>query len=131
MQNEALLLLVGDWIDSADCSLVDRIVFGLLPFLVLNQRSKAVAIPMLRTISGSVLASKHVLLHGMKNFVKRKGKIFICMHVSSSSLEKMDSVFLMLRNNIKIVDWTVTSYSKLKLFSFADSKNKYFDKIKK
>ena len=124
MQNEALLLLVGDWIDSADCSLVDRIVFGLLPFLVLNQRSKAVAIPMLRTISGSVLASKHVLLHGMKNFVKRKGKIFICMHVSSSSLEKMDSVFLMLRNNIKIVDWTVTSYSKLKLFSFADSKNK-------
>lgn len=124
MQNEALLLLVGDWIDSADCSIVDRIVFGLLPFLVLNQRSKAVAIPMLRTISGSVLASKHVLLHGMKNFVKRKGKIFICMHVSSSSLEKMDSVFLMLRNNIKIVDWTVTSYSKLKLFSFADSKNK-------
>ncbi|XP_029184672.2 HEAT repeat-containing protein 1-like isoform X2 [Acropora millepora] len=72
VRNEALILLVGDWINSADCSLVDRIVFGLLPFLILNQRSKAVAIPMLRTISGSVLASKHVLLHGMKNYVKRK-----------------------------------------------------------
>ena len=79
MRNEALLLLVGDWINSADCSLVDRIVFGLLPFLILNQRSKAVAIPMLKTISGSALASKHVLLHGMKNYVKRKGKI-ICIH---------------------------------------------------
>ena len=79
MRNETLILLVGDWINSADCSLVDRIVFGLLPFLILNQRSKAVTIPMLRTISGSVLASKHVLLHGMKNYVKRKGKIII-MH---------------------------------------------------
>ncbi|XP_068676688.1 HEAT repeat-containing protein 1-like isoform X1 [Montipora foliosa] len=72
VQNDALLLLVGDWISSADSPLVDRIVFGLLPFLLLNQHSKAIAIPLSKNISESVLASQHALLSGMKNFVKRK-----------------------------------------------------------
>ena len=85
MQNDALLLLVGDWISSADSPLVDRIVFGLLPFFLLNQHSKAIAIPLSKNISESVLASQHALLSGMKNFVKRKGKITLILSIVPSS----------------------------------------------
>lgn len=75
MRDEALLLLVGNSVHSADPLLVDRIVFGLLPHCVLHHKSHTVAVPLSVTISKSVLAAQHPLLTGMKNFVKKKGTL--------------------------------------------------------
>ena len=73
MREESLLLLVGDWVNSADTSLVDKIVSGLLPYFFLNRQSHSTAIQLSVTVSKSVLAAQHPLLSGMKDFVRKKG----------------------------------------------------------
>jgi len=85
VQEEALLLLVGDWVNSADPSLVDTIVFGLLSHCVLHHQSHTVAVPLSITISKSVLAAKHPLLSGMKNFVKKQGTFNLSLSFSRMS----------------------------------------------
>ena len=73
MRGEALSLLVGEWANSADQSLVDKIVFDLLPLCVLHFHSTTVAVPLSLTISRSVLAAKHLLLSGLKDFTNKQG----------------------------------------------------------
>lgn len=73
VHKEASLLLVGDWVTCAVPSLVDEIVFGLLPRLLLQRKSQKTAIQLSLTVSKSVLAAQHSLLSGMKEFVKNKG----------------------------------------------------------
>ena len=72
---EALLLLVGDWIKSADSTLADSILFGLLPYFFLYRHSHMTAVHLSVTVSKSVLAAQHPLLSGMKDFVKKKGSL--------------------------------------------------------
>jgi len=72
VHKEASLLLVGDWVTCAVPSLVDEIVFGLLPRLLLQRKSQKTAIQLSLTVSKSVLAAQHRLLSGMKEFVKNK-----------------------------------------------------------
>lgn len=74
MKEEALLLLVGDWI-SANSTLVDSILFGLLPYFFLYRHSHVTAVHLSVTVSKSVLAAQHPLLSGMKDFVKKKGSL--------------------------------------------------------
>lgn len=73
VHKEASFLLVGDWVTCAVPSLVDEIVFGLLPRLLLQRKSQKTAIQLSLTVSKSVLAAQHRLLSGMKEFVKNKG----------------------------------------------------------
>ena len=73
VHKEASLLLVGDWLTSAAPSLVDDIVFGLLPHLLLHRQSQRMGIQLSFTVSKSVLPARHALLSGMKEFVKKKG----------------------------------------------------------
>lgn len=54
-------------------SLVDEIVFGLLPRFFCQPMSQKMAIQLSLTVSKSVLAAQHPLLTGMKEFVKSKG----------------------------------------------------------
>ena len=75
VKEEALLLLVGDWIKSADSTLVDNILFGLLPYFFLYRHSHMTAVRLSVTVSKSVLAAQHPLLSGMKDFVKKKGSM--------------------------------------------------------
>ena len=75
MKEEALLLLVGDWIKSADLTLADSILFGLLPYFFLYRHSHMTAVRLSVTVSKSVLAAQHPLLSGMKDFVKKKGSL--------------------------------------------------------
>ncbi|KAJ7330602.1 HEAT repeat-containing protein 1 [Desmophyllum pertusum] len=72
VRKEASLLLVGDWVNGAASSLVNKIVFGLLPRLLLYPKSQKTAIQLSSTVSKSALATKHTLLSGMKEFVKKK-----------------------------------------------------------
>ena len=76
VKEEALLLLVGDWIKSADSTLADSILFGLLPYFFLYRHSHMTAVHLSVTVSKSVLAAQHPLLSGMKDFVKKKGSMF-------------------------------------------------------
>ena len=73
VKEEALLFLVGDWIKSADSTLADNILFGLLPYFFLYRHSHMTAVHLSVTVSKSVLAAQHPLLSGMKDFVKKKG----------------------------------------------------------
>lgn len=73
VHKEASLLLVGDWVACTVPSLVDEIVFGLLPHLLLQRKSQKMAIQLSLTVSKSVLGAQHTLLSGMKEFVKKKG----------------------------------------------------------
>lgn len=75
VKDQALLLLVGDWIKSADSTLVDNILFGLLPYFFLYRHSHMMAVRLSVTVSKSVLAAQHPLLSGMKDFVKKKGSL--------------------------------------------------------
>ena len=75
VKEEALLLLVGDWIKSADSTLADSILFGLLPYFFLYRHSHMTAVHLSVTVSKSVLAAQHPLLSGMKDFVKKKGRL--------------------------------------------------------
>ena len=75
VHKEASLLLVGDWVTCAVPSLVDEIVFGLLPRFILQRKSQKTAIRLSLTVSKSVLAAHHPLLSAMKEFVKNKGTV--------------------------------------------------------
>ena len=66
-------MLVGDWVTCVVPSLVDEIVFGLLPRFFGQSKSQKMAIQLSFTVSKSVLAAQHPLLTGMKEFVKSKG----------------------------------------------------------
>ena len=74
MREEATVLLVGVWVSSAMPSLVDEIVYGLLPHLLLHRQSHKMAVQLSLIVGKSVLASQHPLLTGMKEFVKQKGR---------------------------------------------------------
>lgn len=74
----ASLLLVGDWVTCAVPSLVDEIMFGLLPRLLLQRKSHKSAIQLSLTVSKSVFAAQHPLLSGMKEFVQNKGTCMLC-----------------------------------------------------
>ena len=78
VKEEALLLLVGDWIKSADSTLADSILFSLLPYFFLYRHSHMTAVRLSVTVSKSVLAAQHPLLFGMKDFVKKKGSLLAC-----------------------------------------------------
>ena len=73
VHKSASLLLVGDWVTCAVPSLVDEIVFGLLPRLLLQPKCQKIAIQLSLSVSKSALAAQHSLLSGMKEFVKNKG----------------------------------------------------------
>lgn len=65
-------MLAGDWVASALPSLVDEIVFGLLPRLLLHRQSQKTGMQLSYIVSKSVLPAQHALLSGMRD-VQRKG----------------------------------------------------------
>ncbi|XP_078352830.1 HEAT repeat-containing protein 1-like isoform X2 [Oculina patagonica] len=71
VHKEASLLLAGDWVTSALPSLVDEILFGLLPRLLLHRQSQKTGMQLSYIVSKSVLPAQHALLSGMRD-VQRK-----------------------------------------------------------
>ena len=81
VQERATSTLVGEWVSSADSSLLDKVVCGLLQYLFLQPRTCKLGLSLAKRIAKSPLASKHPLLLGIKSLIKKKGEMqCTCTH---------------------------------------------------